>query len=388
MATAASMNLFIIFQYSNGVGHITRCSALASAFSEIASVTMFSGGVPVPYPRPPKEVDFVQLPPIRWSKGAGSVAQPLDPAFDAETIHIERGRILLDYQTRLRPGVVIVEYYPFAPGRFGTTLDAWLQALKQLPDRPLLVCSIRAYPRLTFMDSTVDPQWINQRLHEHFDCVLHHADSALIPLPALGAYIGAALQGMPVLQTGFVRRIPRDVRAGSAPRGLLLTVGGGSTLGAQLLCRWIDAARRGPADLMPLTVVCGPLMSAEDRAMVIRERSDQVVVHEQVDALDHLILQARGVVCLGGYNTLVESFSLDRPVLAFSNDAGGDQQFQVRELAARGMMLMGDILMEREQITALMTELLGFKARHPIDVDGARRSVQVVRQLLDGRRRP
>lgn len=380
------MNLFIIFQYSNGIGHLTRCSALAAAFSEVASVTLFSGGPPVTHAAPPDGVRFVQLPPTRWRRVAGSHAQPLDPAFDADAVDAERGRILLDDLARLQPAVVIIEYYPFAPGRFGATLDGLLQAVKQLPTRPLLVCSIRAYPRLTCLDAAVDPSWINQQLHEHFDCVLHHADPALIPQQALGPYIGTALQGMPVVQTGFVRRPLPAVPSAPRPRGLLLTVGAGSALGARMLCRWIDAAGHGPRELLPLTVVCGPLMGAEDRAAVGRLRSDHVVVHDQVETLDPLIVQARGVVCLGGYGTVVESLSLGRPVLAFPNGPEGDQQFQIGELAARGMLMAGELSMQRAQITALMAALPGFRARHPIDVDGARRSVQVVQQRLDARR--
>lgn len=382
------MNLFIIFQYSNGVGHLTRCSALAAAFSTVAKVTLFSGGPPVAHASPPVGVDFVQLPATRWRREAGARPQPVDPALDAHGIDALRGQILMEHQARLRPAVVIVEYYPFAPGRFGATLDGFLQALKQQPARPLMVCSIRAYPRLALLDADVEPGWVNRQLQDHFDCVLHHADPALIPLQALGPYFSTALQGVPVDQTGFVRRPVWGDEPVSAPRGLLLTVGGGSPLGARMLCRWIDAARHGPAELLPLTVVCGPLMTAEDRARVGRERSDQVVVHDQVEALDPLILAARSVVCLGGYNTVVESLSLGRPVAAFANGPDSDQQFQVGELADRGMLLAGDVAMSREQMTALMADLLGFRARHAIDVDGARRSVQVVQQRLAARRCP
>jgi len=73
------MNLLITFQYSNGIGHLTRCSALAAALSTVAKVTLFSGGPPVAQATPPDGVDFVQLSATRWRRVAGARPQLVDP---------------------------------------------------------------------------------------------------------------------------------------------------------------------------------------------------------------------------------------------------------------------------------------------------------------------
>lgn len=377
------MSTFIVFQHSNGVGHLTRCSALAAAFRDMGPVTLFSGGPPIPGHVAPPGVDFVQLPATRWDYAPGARVTPLDPTQDVHAVERMRGAILVEHLLRQRPRVVIIEYYPFAPARMGLTLMPMFDALQALPVKPLVVCSIRTYPRLKHLDADVDPQWINQMLRRHFDVVLHHVDGALVPLHSTGPYVQAALADMPVVQTGFVRRARPELPPAHPASGLLLTVGGGSAAGATMLERWVEAARPGTGWVGPLTLVCGPLMSEHDRARVRRLRGDGVVVHDHVADLDALMAQAQAVVCLGGYNTLIEALSLGKPVLAFPSGPGSDQAFQIQAFAARGLLLAGDPAMQTPHIAALMRRLLGFKPAQTLDADGARRSVQLVRQLLN-----
>jgi predicted glycosyltransferase len=65
MMTRANIETFVISQHSWGIGHLTRASTIAKAFSSISHVTMFSGGRPVEGYSAPSDVDFVQIPAIR-----------------------------------------------------------------------------------------------------------------------------------------------------------------------------------------------------------------------------------------------------------------------------------------------------------------------------------
>jgi hypothetical protein len=73
---------------------------------------------------------------------------------------------------------------------------------------------------------------------------------------------------------------------------------------------------------------------------------------------------------------------LKKPVLAFPNSELGDQAFQVNALHAQGMLLKGDQSQSEYDITALMNKLLNFRPLHPIDYNGANRSVEIVSHLL------
>jgi predicted glycosyltransferase len=376
----ANIETFLIFQYSNGVGHLNRCSAIAKAFSAISHVTMFSGGKPIPGYSAPFGVNFVQLPAIRWERTAESSPAPVDPSCTITEVERMRSELLVHSYFRIRPQIIIIEYFPFAPKRFGNTLNELFDVINQEQNRPIVICSIRTYPRL--WDTDVDATWINEQLRKNFSFVLHHTDPKLFPLSSLGPYLQAALSSVTVWQTGFIRRSLIRNDSARASSGLLLTVGGGSTRGATLLKRWINGARAGSPELFPINAVCGPMMDSKDRKSIHAEQSADVTVHDWVANMDDLLSSCRAVVCMGGYNTLVETLSLRKPVLAFPHSGMGDQAFQVNALYAQGMLLKGDQSQSENEITALMNQLLKFRPQHPIDSNGTDRSVEIVKHLV------
>jgi predicted glycosyltransferase len=379
-----AIETFLVVQFSNGVGHLARCSAIARGLRAISHVTMFSGGPPVENYELPSGVDFIQLPAVRWARTADSIPVPVDPQYSAAEIDSLRSDRLVESYRLRKPKVVVIEYFPFAPKRFGATLDRLLEEIRNERVRPIVVCSIRAYPRT--WETDVDAAWINEKLRKNFDCVLHHADPELFPLSSLGSYIEAALSGIPVTQTGFVRR-PISRFAGNRPvNGLLLTVGGGGAIGANLLERWINCAKAGSRELFPINVVCGPLMDPENRKRLRAYENDDITVHDWVENIDQLMSASRAVVCLGGYNTLVEALSLNKAVLSFPNKVLGDQAFQAKALCSQGMLLMGDQSQSNTEVTALMDDLLRFRPRRQIDCNGTERSVEVISNLLRARR--
>jgi predicted glycosyltransferase len=382
--TSAGIEAFVIFQYSNGVGHLARCSSIARALSAIAHVTMFSGGKPIEGYMPPPGVDFVQLPAIRWDTAAVASAVPVDPRYTMAEVERVRSKLLVESYLRIKPKIIIIEFFHFAPRRFGK-LNELFDAINQEQERPIIICSTRTYP-MRPQDADVDAARINEQLRENFSSVFHHADSRFFPLNSLGPYLRSALSGMTVWQTGFIRRpLAPGSDNGRASKGLLLTVGGGSALGAMLLKRWITAARAGSPDLFPINAVCGPLMNVDDVRLLRAEQDENITVHDRVANMDELISASRAVVCLGGYNTLVEALSLGKPVLAFPHGELGDQAFQVNALHSHGMLLRGDQSQSEHEIKNLMNELLRFEPQHQIDCNGADRSIEIIKQLLNAR---
>jgi predicted glycosyltransferase len=380
----AGLETFIVMQYSVGIGHLTRCSALAKAFASISHVSLFSGGKPIESYSPPTGFDFVQLPPL-YRPGAGELPAPVDARYTLAEAEALRSKMLVDAYRRLKPKIVITEYFPFAPRRFGrSTLDELIAVISREQEKPMVICSLRVFPHEEVPDLDEDAMSVNAYLKRHYDCVLHHVDPRFFPLSSLGAHAQEALAGVPVWQTGFVRRpfVPRNV--GPTTIGLLLTVGGGSAAGARLMQRWINAAKNGVADLLPVVAVCGPLMDRESRNAVHALQGPDVAVYDWVSNMDQLIGASRGVVCLGGYNTLVEALSEDKPVLSFPYSGLGDQIFQVSALQKHGILLRGDPAQSDREITAQMNALLKFRPKSRIDFSGAERSVKIVRQAIEG----
>jgi predicted glycosyltransferase len=378
----SNLETFIIVQHSIGIGHLTRCFALARALSSISHVTLFDGGKPAESHSPPPGVDFVQMP-VLYRPRAGEFPAPVDTRYTLAETEQMRGKLLVDAYRRLKPRIIITEYFPFAPRRFGaTTLNELFRVISEEPPAPLVICSIRTVPREEAPDIDEDPTSINAYLKKAYSFVLHHADPKLFPLSSLGSFEQRALSGIPVWQTGFVRRPFAQTNRNRVSNGLLLTIGGGSSAGAKLLKRWIEAARDGSPDLLPLVAVCGPLTEYADRKAIHAERAPNVIVHDWVTNMDDLISSSRAVVCLGGYNTPLEALSQNKPVLAFPHSGLGDQVFQVTALHARGVLLKGDPSQSNRDITTQMNKLLNFRPKYQIDCTGAERSVEIIRRAL------
>jgi len=339
---------------------------------------MVSGGRPIKNYAPPSGVDFIQLPAVRWDSSVDAFPVPVDPGYTMAEIEYMRSKLIVDSYLRRRPRIVITEHFPFSARRWGKTLNELFATINKQREKPIVICSIRSYPRM----KDVDAAWINKQLRENFSYVLHHTDPKLIPLTALEPYRQAALSGISVQQTGFIRRSLTQTGHDQPSKGLFLTVGGGSAFGARLLKRWINAARAGSPDLFPINAVCGPLMDAEDRKSIHAEQDESITIYDWVGNMDELISSSRAVVCLGGYNSLVEALSLNKPVLAFPNSEHGDQTFQVSALHAQGMLLMGDPTQSENEMTARMNELLTFHPQHPIDCNGGERSIEIVKRSL------
>ncbi len=373
------MKVSIVVQFHNGIGHLARVSAIAKELARFSDVTIFSGGRPVDF-RLGDSIRFVQLPAMRWNPEVGANLLPVDPDLSADECISERSRILVEAYTNDRPDVVITEFFPFTPGFYGSTLDALIEAINCSTPRPLLLCSIRAFPRVTYLDSDVSPDWIRQRLLKDYDGVLHHVDPAIFPLSSLGSYLTEALRGVPVHQTGFVRK-PIVAPTKTDGKGILLTVGGGNAKSASLLMKWFEGVRLLPKRLYPVHAVCGPLMSIEDKAKVRASAGEGVILHDTVPNLDALMLECEAVVCMGGYNTLVEALSLHKPVLAFASGIHEDQHVQIARYADSGLLVEGNAGWTPREIADAMESLIDFSPRHDILTSGATKTAEILNEI-------
>jgi predicted glycosyltransferase len=95
MMTRANIDTFIIFRSLIGLGHLSRCSAIAQAFSSISHVTMFSGGRPVDGYLAPPGVDFVQLPASQADLTA-EAPLPVDSQYTMAEIERMTSELLVD----------------------------------------------------------------------------------------------------------------------------------------------------------------------------------------------------------------------------------------------------------------------------------------------------
>ncbi len=370
------MNVSIIVQYSEGIGHLARISAIADSLKKFAKVKVFSGGRKIDFPIN-EDIDFIQLPEMYWDRGIEAGLKPVDKTRNIDECLAERSKILVEHYRAEIPDILITEYYPFTPGFLGNTLDGLFCEIDLSNPKPSIFCSIRTFPKITYIDSNTEPDWINDRLKKYYSGVLHHADSEIFPVPSLGAYINKSLCGVKYYQTGFVRKRinnPPNVEC----KGLLFTIGGGNARNASLLKKWIQASEKLPKDLYPIKVVCGQLMSDEDKIDIKKIIHEGIIFYDHVKNMDHLMQESRAIVCMGGYNTLVEALSLKKPILSFPTDAYGDQDFQVQRFFERGLLIKGNVNWSVEEIANEIERLSEFTPSNSIDFNGAEKTAKIL----------
>ena len=375
-------NVFIIFQYANGLGHLSRCSALAAALSALYKVTLISGGRAIQGYRPPKNVSFIQLPAISW--GEDSITIPTDKNLSIAEVKVRRCFVLIEHYQRVKPEIIITEYFPLAPGRFGELFKNFFQTITA-SKKPLMICSIRAFPNFPFFDSLASPESVNQELKSYYDFVLHHADPALVPINSLSPNIKLCLANIPIYQTGFVRQLFNLSKSIEPSNKLLLTIGGGGgSQGPDLIKLGVKAVSRLRSEGCPLSmdIVCGPLMKESDRQCIRAMGNENIVIHEQLASLDGLMADASAIICMGGYNTLIEALSLNKPILAFPGSHGTDQEVQIMAFKDQGLLLSGSLDQSVDEVASLIRQTLTFKPAKSIQTNGAERSVKIIQKYI------
>lgn len=364
-----------------GAGHLTRAAALARAFAGAGHpVTLVSGGMPGAL-RPVSGLRVVQLPPVRIVGTAfGALLDEDGRPVDAARMAARRAGLLAAL-AEARPAVVVTELYPFGRRVLADEFGGLVAAARALHPRPLMLASVR-----DILAAPSRPERVAEthtRLAADYDGVLVHADPALVRLDASWPSAGLAV---PLHETGYV---DEGEPVSGAPGGGGILVSGGSSaaglplqeaaLGAAALVRehpWRILVGRGVPEARFAALATG----APANARVERARPD---FRALLRAADLSISQA-------GYNTAVDLMAAGCRALLVPFEAGHEteQRLRAETLARRGLAA---VLPEAELDAArLATEARRLLAAPPpgpagIALDGAARSVAIVRALLDVR---
>ena len=169
----------VVFYCNNfiGVGHFVRTHAIASQLGRKgASVTLVSGGTPIPELPISDRVQFVQLPSLRISsetrKLETSTGRPVTRVFLES-----RSRLIAEVLADNRPDFFVIEHFPFGRYELGPELLTILKRLQPLRERKRIqvVSSVRDIVVVPDDPATVQRRIVD-RIERFFDVVLVHAD--------------------------------------------------------------------------------------------------------------------------------------------------------------------------------------------------------------------
>ncbi len=298
-----------------GLGHIRRArtiaTALAARFSN-ASILIATGSPIVGRFDFPQGVDFVRIPGV-VKLPSGDYASDTMHLDIAQTVEL-RERILLTTAEAFAPDLLIVDKEPTGlRGEMIPTLDHLrakgariILGLRDVLDHaPALHAEWERKDAYAAIERFYDDIWV-YGLREIFE-------------PLAGLALPAQTLDR-VHYTGYLRReAPQDwpeppIIDTMAEGSVLVTPGGGGD--GEALVDWVLRAYEADTQMStPCLLVFGPFMAAEKRAEFERRAHRFRTIRTRAfdSRIERLMIESRGVIAMGGYNTFCEILSFDKP---------------------------------------------------------------------------
>lgn len=378
-----SASVLIAVTHLLGSGHLVRAANLARALVRGGfSVTLVSGGMPL-RAMEDEPFAFVQLPPIRtegtdFRRLLDEAGQPIDPARKTTRI-----AMLEELAARLRPDVVIVEHFPFGRRQLASEFLALIAAAKAVRSEALVLSSVRDVLVTPRPDRIVEAE---ERIAGLFDAVLAHGDAGFLPLDRswpVGEGLAEKLR-----YTGY---LADDRPAGTVQENDEIIVSGGGSAAALPLFACAVAAARLDRSGRRWRLLAGRGMAEPDLALLAADAPERVVIERARPDFPALLAGCAVSVSQAGYNTVLDLVAAGRPAIVVPFDAGNETEQTVRAEAmeraglARCFRLSGDFVADAVALADTVSGAIGAKPPVlPIDRDGARRSVAIIRELLAG----
>lgn len=376
---AVAPRVFFYVQHLLGIGHLARASRIARALAEDGfDVTVVTGGTPVAgFPGP--LVHHVALPPITAGDAGFSglvdlEGNPVDDTFKNN----RRDRLLTAFRD-CRPDVVIIEAFPFGRRQVRFELIPLLDEIAAMGDKPLVVTSLRDI--LQERSKPGRDEETVALVKQYFDRVFVHGDPAFARLEdtfPLAAEIAAK-----VVYTGLVAAPPP---ADPKEHFDIIVSAGGGAVGNTLIRAALEAAK-SIATPLSFALITGPNLPQSDFDAISADAPDHVSVYRFRPDFASLLAGAKLSVSQAGYNTVCDILRAGCHPLLIPFTAGGETEQTVRAERLEKLGLAHVLTEENlspETMLLAIEQALASSGRppHTLDLDGARRTAELLRGLV------
>jgi predicted glycosyltransferase len=356
---------FLLYSHDGlGLGHVRRNLVIAAALVERApgaTVLLATSAEHADSLGVPDRVDLLRLPAVR--KVDNGRYTPRRLAISGSDLTAVRAGVLAAAVESFRPSVLLVDKHPLG---VGGELRTALGRLRELGGRAVLgLRDVLDDP------ATVRAEWTSARTRvvlEHYERVLVYGDEAVFDtlrrsalpaeLAARSHYCGYVT--MPVRGDAEAARTIRRFTPSRRSRPLVLATTGGGEDGRQLLEAFIEASAASDWEAL---AVAGPQLGPLE-ARALRRRADRagVAMRTFVPELAGWFSAVDALVCMGGYNTLLEALVRGTPTVCVPRTRPRSEQLiRARALAGRGLLRV--LVPERLDGRTLAGEVTGALAR-------------------------
>jgi predicted glycosyltransferase len=324
--------VFFYVQHLLGIGHLRRAAVIARALRrQSLGIVFVSGGEPV-RDLDLAGADLVQLPPAyaadeKFSAIHDEAGKPIDDAWRAR----RREQLLAEFDRR-RPGLLLVEMFPFGRRQFAFELEP-LMSRAQRQGIPVLISLRDILVAKSKASRVAETVALVNRLA---DGVLVHGDPNVARLEA--TFPAAAELRPPILYTGYVAEVALPARAEEGPE-ILVSAGGGA-VGLPLLSTVLEAMPKTAAATAPWRLISGPNLGESEFRTLANRLAANVRLERFRSDFPALMAAARLSISQAGYNTVMDILctGVRALVLPFGEGGESEQTMRARLLAERGLL--------------------------------------------------
>jgi predicted glycosyltransferase len=381
---------FLLYSHDGlGLGHTRRNLAIAAALTEASpesSVIIATGSSEVEELGVAPRVDVLRMPGVR-KLGNGRYGSRRLPLTGREVRHIRASALKAAVES-FTPAVLLADKHPL--GVRGELRPA-LEALRAVGGRAVLgIRDILDERTAAIRDWAAED--IPAQIERHYERVLVYGAKKV--LDTIEEYEFPSGVAERTRFCGYVLHPMADAAArridgaGRRRRPLVVGTAGGGEDGYEMLRDLITAATGAPWDtLVVYGSRCG---SPESASLEAFAATSGVAARRFVPDLPHWFVAADAVVCMGGYNTLVEALAVGTPVVCVPRIRPRTEQLiRARIFAQRGLARVVepsqlDPARLRGAVDAALAGpprwLLAERARRKLDLGGAWNAAE---QLLE-----
>jgi predicted glycosyltransferase len=336
MSEIPNFNILMYSHDTYGLGHIRRTMAIAEQLREYDTNILILTGSPIAGRLNfPKNVDYVRIPGM--IKKANDEYFPLTIRIDSKQAMDIRQSIIMATVTTFLPDLFIVDKEP--QGLKREVLPA-LEWMKQNLKQSKAILGLR-----DIMDEAeiVKKDWIDKDIYstikQLYDEVWVYGQQELYD-PVTEYDIPESISK----KLHFTGYIPRRVPSANTVQDLRLqhnvmknenlvtvTTGGGGdgyTVLESFLTMLEEMKERNILPPFQSALITGPFLSKDEKDLIL-ERSAKLGVHsyEFFPEMETLIAASDLVVCMGGYNTVCETLSMNTMSLVIPREAPRKEQY-------------------------------------------------------------
>lgn len=371
-------------QYVYGIGHLVRALQVAEGLCTHFEVFLLNGGEVVPNFQLPPVIKCIQLPAI-YKMETADFLTPVEPNQSLDECFRLREKIIGSTVEHIKPAILITEHFPFGL-LFEDEVLALISLVKKVNPDAKIVCSVRDVIE-SGKGGTKD-QYVCELLNKLYDLVLVHGDVDIIPFSS--SFPLAIEISIPIYQTGYVVDPILNPNPDIEKPLLVVSVGGGR-LGDELLSAVLDAHE---AILEKwdhhLVLFTGAFQkdSSSLRERVLHEGLKQVTICTfDKKVYRQTVSKASVIICLGGYNSLIEAVSTQKPVLVYKREFHGankeqDLRSTLFQHAGYINIIYPDDLVRPRLAELILDAAVNFqRPNRTINLEGVATSLQILTQL-------